>query len=382
MKGHREAIGLPAVIAVLMVSAVAAAGAVAVALQQRLDAHDAGRRVRVSAAAESAIRIALANWNADTMRSITAGATVSLPVAAPPAGSRVSRAATAERVGRSRYIIRGQAEIRTAGRATARASALATVVMVQPEEVWSDFYAALATAGDVSLGGSASVTGIDAGVPTHWSVSDCPAGYIASITSLLGSPDRPGIVMPAGPALATTAGSSVAGLPPVWLGAPLTDTAGFSRLGPLSLRDVAAIADRIESGTVRLAPVAAGGLCDTISAGNWGDPLNPTGACFGWLPLIFSPADLELAGGTGQGVLVVDGDVTLRTGVEFSGAILATGRIDIDGAHVTGAIRAGAGVRVDGTVTHNACVLSRTFALARAFRKPFRMRERLWLPSF
>jgi hypothetical protein len=174
----------------------------------------------------------------------------------------------------------------------------------------------------------------------------------------------------------------VAGLPPVWSGAPGTDTAAFHRLGPLPLSDVAVVADRVESGSVRLAPAAVGATCDRAAPGNWGAPGDPRDPCFDYVPLVFATSDLEIQAGSGQGILVVDGSVTFRAGTTFTGLVLATGRVDLDGARVTGAVRAGSGVRVYGVLESSACAVGRILHRTRAFRRPYRFGVRLWLPPF
>jgi len=377
----RDGFGLPAVLAVLAVSAVAALGALRVGLQRALDARDAIRLVRVQSAAESAVRAALAWWNADSMRALLPGATIA---PAPAAGSLfrgVAHSATAERVGINRFLVRGEASLIAAGANAAVASALAVVAMIPTDEIWLDFHSALGSGGDVALAAGATVSGFDSGVPSGWSPADCPAGLAATVAALFGTPDRPGVAIPATGAGLTSTGATLSGLPPVLTGAPATDTADFLQLGPLPFSDVAVIADRVETGSANLAPSAIAGSCDPRAPGNWGAPADPAHPCFGFVPVVHAPGDLEIASGSGQAVLVVDGDLTLRAGVSFTGLILVRGRIDVDGA-VLGAVRAGAGGRIAGTLSYSGCAVGRTLERARALRRPYRTGDRFWLPAF
>jgi hypothetical protein len=379
MRARRGGFGLPAVLAVLAVSAVAGIGILRVAWQRLLDAHDAVRLVRVQVAAESAVRLALASWDADSMRNWPAGAVRPLPSAIGTLVGPVSHWASAERIGRSRFLL--QAEAATPA-GSARALATATVAMIPTDEIWRDFHAAVAAGGNVLAVLGAVVDGRDGGAPPAWSPADCPAGLAATVAALLGAPDRPGVGIPASGAALTATGATLSGLPPVWTGAPRTDSADFLRLGTLPLSDVAAIADRVENSTVHLAPAAPGGVCDGKAPGNWGAPASAAHPCFGFVPLVYAPSGLEVASGTGQGILVANGNVVLRPGVAFTGLILATGLVELDGASVIGAVRARAGARVDGSVRYSTCAVGRTLDRARALRHPVRLGDRLWLPAF
>lgn len=68
-------------------------------------------------------------------------------------------------------------------------------------------------------------------------------------------------------------------------------------------------------------PVIASGTCDRARADNWGDP-GGSGGCATYAPLIWATGDLELRGGVGQGVLLVDGDLTLSGGAAFAGVVI------------------------------------------------------------
>lgn len=378
----RDGFGLPAVLAVLAVSAVAALGALRVGLQRALDARDAIRLVRAQSAAESAVRAALAWWDADSMRAVPPGATVSLAPAAGSLFGGVAYSATAERAGLNRFLVRGEASLAAAGANAAIASAIALIAMIPTDEIWMDFHSALASGGDVTLTAGAIVSGTDSGVPPGWSPADCPPGLAAMVAALFGTPDRPGVAIPATGASLTATGATLSGLPPLLTGAPATDTADFVRLGPLPFSDVAVIADRVEVGTVNLVPSTIAGSCDIRAPGNWGAPADPTHPCFRFVPVVHAPADLEIASGTGQAVLVVDGDLTLRAGVSFTGLILVRGRIDLDGAAVIGAVRAGEGARVAGALRYSGCAVGRTLQRARALGRPYRTGDRFWLPAF
>jgi hypothetical protein len=68
-------------------------------------------------------------------------------------------------------------------------------------------------------------------------------------------------------------------------------------------------------------PSVVGTACDRTSATNWGEPQG-TGACASHAPVIRVNGDLELRGGRGQGVLLVDGDLRVTNGAEFHGVVI------------------------------------------------------------
>lgn len=75
------------------------------------------------------------------------------------------------------------------------------------------------------------------------------------------------------------------------------------------------------------------------------------------LPVRYEPGDATLAGSTSLGLLVVEGDLTLRSGARHTGLVLVRGTMRLDGAGgtVTGAVVASQVVAINGyTVTQPA----------------------------
>ncbi len=84
----------------------------------------------------------------------------------------------------------------------------------------------------------------------------------------------------------------------------------------------------------------------SVEPTNWGDPERPS-PCAGWLPVVQVRGHLDGPVGRGQGVLLVDGDLTLRGNFQFDGIIVVGGSLRSSGAgnRITGAILArGAGL--------------------------------------
>ena len=184
---------------------------------------------------------------------------------------------------------------------------------------------AVSVAGGLVVDGTAYVDGRDA-APPGWTA--CPApDTVAGVAA-----QDPGRIGLAGCA----PGDCVAGRPPIR--GPVPGPAGAS-FGGRSWDELAAMADRVygaaEAGVPHTpGPSARGGVCARDAAENWGEPERPArvAACTGYFPVIHASGDLTLAGGRGQGVLLVAGDLTLAGGAEFDGVALVRGVVRSAGA--------------------------------------------------
>ena len=75
-------------------------------------------------------------------------------------------------------------------------------------------------------------------------------------------------------------------------------------------------------------PRVSGEECDTSVPQNWGEPNRSNGGpCTGYYPVIHAPSDLVVDGGRGQGVLIVEGNLTIQGGFDFTGVVLVRGAV-------------------------------------------------------
>jgi hypothetical protein len=75
-------------------------------------------------------------------------------------------------------------------------------------------------------------------------------------------------------------------------------------------------------------PVAVGGVCQTVGQPtNWGDGNNHTNPCGGYFPIVYiqGAGTTNLTGGQGQGILLVDGNVSLNGNFTFYGLMVIRG---------------------------------------------------------
>ena len=138
-------------------------------------------------------------------------------------------------------------------------------------------------------------------------------------------------------------------------------------LGVLSLQDLAELANitlGVPGGSTR---IHLGNGCPATAAGNWGTPLSPGGSCGAYLPVVVVHGSLEVTGGEGQGVLVVDGDASFLANATFAGLVLAAGAVRLaDDARVAGWIRSGDRVLLEGRARVEASACAGLRALGHA----------------
>jgi hypothetical protein len=118
-------------------------------------------------------------------------------------------------------------------------------------------------------------------------------------------------------------------------------------LGALDLDSMRArIQARVE-GVGTPEPRQRAGVCLTEYVWNWGDPGRPSQPCGRHLVTILAEGDLAVAGGVGQGLLVVIGDADLLD-TRFSGLLIVGGRLTLRGsATVLGLVRAARGASLE-----------------------------------
>ena len=225
--------------------------------------------------------------------------------------------------------------------------------------------AALSTQGKLKIGGSSVVNGIDE-IPTELT-SVCDASTLD---------DKAGIMIDDLDNINTLGKWDDAyGDPPILEDDTIT-AESLLNFGGMTFDDLAALADIdfFSSETITgTAPdsVFVGGdwVCNTSDKYNWGYPQNPNATCGSYLPIIYAHSDLHIASSaSGQGILLVEGDLKLTGGYEFFGAVIVKGKLSTQGTggHVVGALIA-ANVELNtSTVLGNALVQYSSCTLSRA----------------
>jgi hypothetical protein len=148
--------------------------------------------------------------------------------------------------------------------------------------------------------------------------------------------------------------------------------------GDMEFDELAALADITFRPSLRVSQllpdsVNVGGsyICDTNNDYNWGTPDDPTGACGNYFPIIYARGTLYIAANeTGQGILLVEGDLHISGGHVFYGPVIIKGTLVATGGgaggHFYGGVIAANVILDDVTLTGNALVDYSACAVTRA----------------
>ena len=241
-----------------------------------------------------------------------------------------------------------------------------------------DFLGALTTRGTTKIGGSSYINGHDSN-PTGW---DCNAPGKSLPGIAIDDPTK--IQTSSCSGLTCVAGDpKVAGLP-----AAGHDSTYFE-YGSSNWDDLVAMANiRIPGGTYQIQPVVLTGACRTTLTTNWGEPDKGTGSpCETYYPIIYASGNLTINGVRGQGILLVDGDLSVQGGFRFYGPVIVKGSLKTSGTggHINGAVMAANVDLETNTVLGNAVVNYSSCALLTVLANTSMPRlagQRAWMDLF
>lgn len=156
----------------------------------------------------------------------------------------------------------------------------------------------------------------------------------------------------------------------------------------LKFDDLAAMATLVlmPSTYAGMAPVSVGTTCTTGVPTNWGDPKNPSMPCGSYFPIILFKGTnaTRLSTGVGQGILLVEGNLSIDGNFEFFGPILVKGGFSINGIgnKITGALQAANGGTIENFVGGGAAISYSSCALMKSLNANapgFPVRQRSWV---
>ncbi len=317
---------LPTAVFALALIAALLAGVFFAAHQELRLGRNALAMERAFAAAEGGLHATLASWS--PARFNTLGTAQAAPFAgALPAGTG-AYTGTVIRLNRTLFLVRATGRD---GGAFAQRTVSRVARLVPPP---LDLQAALTVTGQLDLAPGSAVRGDDL-APAGW---DCPPaasspGVRIRDTTRISDAECP-------------VASCVSGSPAVMADITLADSiarrdfeTAWSQLSALAVRTYPA-----GSGPAAT-PVGTAASCDSSAADNWGEPRSPplVEGCARYFPVVLGAGDLRVSGGSGQGVLLVDGDLIAEGGFQFRGVLLVRGTLTIQGlgARVLGAVEAG-----------------------------------------
>jgi len=333
------------------------------------------RQTRAAAAAELGLNRLPQDWNlADNRRPV--GDTLTKTYTAPRGAS--VKVTVTKVSGVSFWAVSEGTAGAQGSQATARRRYATLFKLDMPQ---MNFMGAITTQGNTTVNGNVTVNGNDA-APAGWSACGPTAPPVAGAAI---SPTT----------TATINGSvSVTGSPPVLTTPTAGDTNTYFSYGSSTYQSLAAAATYTYAGGTLLngvGPLVVGGVCQaSVNPPNWGEPTHasPAGACDNYFPVIHALGDLKITTGRGQGILLVDGDLTVAGNFTFDGAVIVRGGLKMTGTgnKVSGALMS-ASVSVDDNVAlaGNTSILYSSCALISALSAsayPKQAKERGWVDVY
>lgn len=323
---NERGIALAVAIFALVIVGALVAGAFFVGTQEQRVAESSRRLQQSFGIAEVGVGQKMATWNPNVDNVVRVFPADSITVPTTPAMTG-TYGGIVRKLNPNMYLIDITAQDsislrsglgKASGGARQRVGLLARV---RPLEM--DIQASLTTQGDVALKGQSRVDGSDH-LPPGW--TDCDP---------LGAPAA-GIRVDQG-TVTVQGQATVAGAPPV-----RNDTSvgpqTFTQFGDVSYDQLAARATiTLPGGTYQTAPVLTGGACDKSVQTNWGDGINHASLCASYFPVIHIKGSVVLNGVQGQGILMVDGDLSVQGSYEFFGITIVRGSISTSGGGTTDA---------------------------------------------
>jgi Tfp pilus assembly protein PilX len=327
---------------------------------------------RAFSAADAGINNAIANWNMN-WNSLATGASASFNGTLPSGTGTYT--GTVQHLNPQLYFVQVTGTDKN-NLATRTLGALSRLLYVNVT-----IKGAVTTQNGLKIGGSSFINGVDTN-PTGWScnaVNDTLPGIDTGDSANI-----------------TTAGCSnyscVQGSPKVKQDNSITDST-FLKFGDFTWNDLVSMATKIYSSGYGPAsdfgPVGTATTCTTSVQDNWGDPMVPpsVAGCAAYFPIIYVNGNLKLTGGYGQGILMVNGDLSVQGGFQFFGPVLVRGSLTTQGTggHFNGGVMAANLIDSSSVVNGNAVVTYSSCALFKALQanSPGRwLRQRSWLDLF
>jgi hypothetical protein len=338
-RSDRDGFALLLCLMLALALSLLAAGMLLLADRETRIASGTARLVQARLHAEGAARRAFGRWSTAAAADLPIGGRRTI---LEDAGARV----VAERLDDGLFLLRSEGRAAAPETPAARIAAGLLVRTAGTDILTAGARAAIAVAESATLRGG-RISGIDACTGEAW----------------------PGVT---GPDVQIEAGAAVQGVPAVD-----GESAGPDLLEAFPVTAVATVALPPGSGTPQ--PDLVDAQCQQGNW-NWGSP-GEEGPCSGHRPLVHAAGDLVIRGGRGQGVLVVDGNLTVSDGFSFRGLIVVRGRLRIDDAVLSGGVRARQVEMSAGAVTFDSCALTAA-GTGPAFDRAFRPRGRWWIPAF
>jgi hypothetical protein len=387
-----------AIVALVVVGALVA-GALFSGTQEQRVAENVRRTQASFGVAEQGIYDIIRNWSDPNNKATYAGLYPYPAVAPSSSWVAIQKKTAASKTGSYNgtimklndglYLIdmTGQDTMSLAGRIRGGGASqrMGLIARIRPLAV--NIQAAVTSGGTNLVAGNVTIAGNDS-APDGW--AGCPPKDSA----------KAGVRMQVGDSITRSGNARITGgpggnPPPVIHDPSLKDSA-FSVYGDVTFAQLAAMATISLPGqnfANGIGPAVTNGLCDYTVQTNWGSPTNPAGPCGNFFPIIYINGDAQINGQEGQGILLVNGGLSVQGGFQFYGITIVRGSIKTAGgggtpAHFWGALMAQDTVQFSDTVnnfTGGATMLYSKCAILKALDKTgtgSMLRSRGWAQLF
>ena len=291
-----------AVFALVVIGALVAATFFAGRLEQQTGQNSV-MAVQAGQVAEAALGDAITSTlNATILNSLVSGAPDSAladftPTVPSGANPHVTAGRTVRRLANNLFLVTVLGKRTNAAGTVIAQQSLAQLIRLNAAEI--NVSAGLTALGNVDVKGGAEVSGLD-DVPPAWKNQN-PAVACPGLQDQAGVRYNNGSV--------TYKGQAVTGQPPTVNDLTLTPSSMQSTFNQLKSLATLIITD---GNPPAMQPAYTGNpqKCNASVETNWGEPTVRNDVCFDYFPIIYRNGDLKLQGGRGQGILLVEGDLT------------------------------------------------------------------------
>ncbi len=379
MLKRRAGVAIVAALGGIVVIGALIAGVFFVSTQEREISRGSLVHERSFRAAELGLNTTLYRWDAPEMNALPVGGMDTMYYS----GAGWVDTVVVTKLTNQTYSILSTATAGTGRLARSRKKTLLSIRLSAPN---FNFLGALTVRGGLQIGGSSLISGNNSN-PTGWggcaAATDTLAGVAIADSSLITYSG-----------CTTASGTCMEGDPKVLQAPTAADTSSYFKFGDEDWKSLTTAATKVINGNstyTGIGPVVTDGVCVKSQTLNWGAPVHtvPANPCESYFPIIYAKSNssgvLKLSGGTGQGILLVDGDLEISGGFEFFGPVIVRGRIKATGTSgggkLTGAVMA-ANVDItdnlvlgDATIKYSSCAVEKAVA---GSANPRRLVQRAW----
>lgn len=315
----RDGMALPATLLALVIVAALVTGGLYTAMENDRTSGNAEVGQYALLAAERGLDDLMGTWlRSDFQTNLpTVGSTSTLgPVSVTVGDLAAEYTVTVKRLNTLLFVAESEGAVVGGGRYAGSTRTVAQLLRIRHTAIPND--RAVTTHTGLRMVGKSGVSGVDT----------IPAGWDACTDT----GTRTGVVADDDAEIKIVGAAGVTGVPEI-AHRPLTQDS-FMSYGDMDLTDLIAVANiTLPAGNYNgMAPVEDDGVCDRTEPMNWGDPNDPTGACHYYWPIIYSPGDVTLNTGGGQGILIVAGNLQLGGNFEFTGLVFVFGALKTVGS--------------------------------------------------